>query len=138
MAHPPGAALPKGKAFRPRERLRSGSEFRRVFAKGLRFDGSLFLLVAAENHCGYSRLGLAASRRLGGAVARNRARRLLRESFRLNKLASVPGFDLVLVPKREMSACTLGEVEREYRKRLRRLVTRRGSTSASASSSASD
>lgn len=129
MAHAPGAPLAQN--LRPRERLHSGSEFRRVFTKGLRLDGGFFLLVAAESQRDYCRLGLAASRRVGGAVARNRVRRLLRETFRLNRLGSRPCFDLVLVPKREMTACTLEEVAREYRKRLRSLVARRGSKSAS-------
>jgi ribonuclease P protein component len=112
--------------FRPHERLRSGTEFRRVFAQGIRLEGAFFLLVAMENGRGYSRLGLAASRRVGGAVTRNRVRRLLRETFRLNRSAEARGFDLVLVPRSDMVTSTRSEVEREYRKRLRRLAARRG------------
>jgi ribonuclease P protein component len=82
----------------------------------------LFALVATDNARGHGRLGLAASRRLGGAVARNRAKRLLRESYRRHKL---PGADLVLIPKREILEHTQAEVEREYRDRLRRLAARR-------------
>jgi ribonuclease P protein component len=87
-------------------------------------DGPFFLLVAAENDRGYSRLGLAAGRKIGGAVVRNRAKRRLRESFRNNKLDG-DSFDLVLVPKREIVEPPQREVEREYRERLRRLVARR-------------
>ena len=46
------------------------------------------------------RLGIAATKKLGGAVVRNRAKRLIREVFRRNKIA--PGFDVVVVPKREL------------------------------------
>jgi ribonuclease P protein component len=88
----------------------------------MRLDGPLFALVAIDNARSYGRLGLAASRRLGGAVARNRAKRLLRESFRRHKLA---GADLVLIPKPEILKHTQAEVEREYRDRLRRLAARR-------------
>ena len=63
----------------------SGADFRRVFRRGFRVDGPLLSLVAADNDLGYDRLGLAASRKLGGAVARNRAKRLLREAFRRHK-----------------------------------------------------
>jgi len=83
----------------------------------------LFLLLAAESPRGFSRLGLAASRKVGGAVRRNRAKRLLREAFRRNKPSDA--LDLVFVAKRELADTTLAEVEREYRERLRRLFSRR-------------
>jgi ribonuclease P protein component len=84
----------------------------------------LFALIALDNARAYGRLGLAASRRVGGAVERNRAKRLLRESFRRCK---PPGADLVLIPKAEILEHTQAEVEREYRDRLRRLAARRAS-----------
>jgi ribonuclease P protein component len=116
VAAPPRARL------RPSERLVRGADFRRTFRQGIRLDGPLFVLVATTNGRPYSRLGLAASRKVGGAVARNRAKRLLRESFRSQKV--LPGFDLVLIPKPEILTRTQGEVEREYRERLRRLAAR--------------
>jgi ribonuclease P protein component len=112
-----------GARLRRRERLHRGAEFRRVFRQGLRLDGPLFLLVAVENAEGFARLGLASGRTVGGAAARNRAKRLLRESLRRHKIAGA--LDLVLVPKREIVASGLEEVEREYRQRLRRLASRR-------------
>ena len=115
-----------GARFRPRERLKSASAFRTAFRRGVRLDGPLFLLVAARNGHDYARLGIAASRRVGGAVERNRAKRLLRESFRRNKGLGEEGYDLVLVAKRELAESGLAEVEHEYRKRLRRLAQERG------------
>src|ERR1044071_4263171 len=99
-----------------------GAEVREALRQGIRLDGPLFLMVAAVNGRAYSRLGLAASRKVGGAVARNRAKRVLRESFR--QLKTLPGFDLVLIPKAEILRCTQAEVQREYRDRLRRLAAR--------------
>ncbi len=60
------------------------------------------------------RLGIIASRRLGGAVQRNRAKRLIRELFRLNKpLAS--GWDLVVIPKTDLLAAEFRAAEADFR-----------------------
>lgn len=120
MAVPPPARL------RHAERLVRGSDFRKAFRLGMRLDGPLFTMVAAPNGRAYSRLGLAASRKVGGAVERNRAKRLLRESFRHQKIEAgiAAGFDLVLIPKAEILTRGQEEVDREYRERLRRLAAR--------------
>ena len=115
------AAAPPAR-LRQAERLVRGSDFRKAFRLGMRLDGPLFTMVAAPNGRAYSRLGLAASRKVGGAVQRNRAKRLLRESFRHQKIAA--GFDLVLIPKAEILTRGQEEVDREYRERLRRLAAR--------------
>src|SRR5207247_11419427 len=88
-----------------------------------RVDGPLFLMVVAANDQGFARLGLAAARTLGGATRRNRAKRLLRESFRKNKLPGL-GADLILLPKADILGRSQDAVEREYRSRLRDLLTR--------------
>jgi ribonuclease P protein component len=81
--------------------------------------------VACDNDLGYDRLGLAASRRLGGAVARNRAKRLLREAFRRHKRGDVRGADLVALPRPSLLLRGQSDVDREYTDLLRRLAARR-------------
>jgi ribonuclease P protein component len=107
--------------FRPRERLRTGAAFDRVFKRGARHPGRLFLLVAAPNGFAYDRLGLAVSRRVGGAVERNRARRLLRETFGWVGGRAGPGADLVVVAQAEIVGRGQAEVDREFRERIRRV-----------------
>jgi ribonuclease P protein component len=128
---PAGAAT-----LRPRDRLHSAAHFRRAFRQGLRLDGPLFLLLAVENQEGHGRLGLVAGRRLGGAVARNRAKRLLREGYRRNRPDG--GLDLVLVPKPEIAQRSYAEVERELRERLGRLAARRAAGRRRAGAAARD
>jgi ribonuclease P protein component len=70
------------------------------------------------NAVGVGRLGIAATRKLGGAVQRNRAKRLIREVFRRNKIA--PGFDVVVIPKRNLLDASLSDLEADYRTLLER------------------
>jgi ribonuclease P protein component len=107
--------------FRPRQRLRTRAEFDRVFRRGVRADGRLFLLIAAVNGGAEDRLGLTVSRRVGAAVTRNHVRRLLREGFRSLARGPRPAVDLVLLAKPELAGASFGEVARELRERLRGL-----------------
>ncbi len=107
--------------FRWSQRLKTRAEFDRVFRRGTRLEGRLFALIVAANGSGQDRLGLAISRRVGGAVARNRARRLLRESFRRLETACRPAVDIVAVGKPALADSSQPEVDRELRLRLGKL-----------------
>jgi ribonuclease P protein component len=77
-------------------RLRRKCDFDAAYARGRRFADGFFTVTASNNECGAPRLGMAvAVRAAGGAVARNRIRRLIRESFRLHQ-RELPPLDLVV------------------------------------------
>lgn len=121
-------ASPRGQRFPVWLRLRRPSEFTHVFHGG-RKCVRRFLVVhaaarppdAASGAPQATRLGLAVSRKVGKAVARNRVKRRLREAFRRNHKALRPGFDLVVVARREAAAATYHQLADDLLACLRQL-----------------
>jgi len=104
--------------LRARERIRRRADFQQAYEHGARVHGRYSTLFILPNKLDVGRLGIAATKKLGGAVQRNRAKRLIREIFRHNKIAV--GFDVVVVPKRELLQTNLTVLEADYRSLLER------------------
>jgi ribonuclease P protein component len=85
--------------LRKREHLRSPAEFKQVYDRRRSAANAAMIVYARENGLAYSRIGLSVSRKYGGAVQRNRLRRLYREAFRLLKEQLPVGLDFVLIPR---------------------------------------
>jgi len=91
--------LTKRLTFEPRKRLHQPAEFRAVRQRGRRLTDAYFSLSVLANHEQHARLGLAiATRTFGTAVARNRIKRLTRESFRLNQ-HELPPVDVTIAAR---------------------------------------
>ena len=104
--------------FRPHERIRRRVEYQQVYQRGVRTHSRFSTVFLLPNDLGIGRLGIAATRKFGGAVDRNRAKRLIREVFRRNKIAK--GFDVVVIPKRDLLGASLTALETDYRTILER------------------
>jgi ribonuclease P protein component len=87
-----GHGLPK------QYRLKSREDFQRVFATRRSVADGLLRVHGCPSAACHARLGLSVSRRLGGAVERNRYKRLLREAFRMAR-EELPNLDLVVIPQ---------------------------------------
>jgi ribonuclease P protein component len=111
-------------SFSADRRLRRRSEFQRVFEAGTRAQGRFLTLLTAPNGTSRTRLGIVASRKLGNAVHRNRAKRLIREIFRQTPLPSEQGVDIVVIPRRELFDAAYSSLESDFRTTLRRSVAR--------------
>lgn len=82
-----------------RLRLRRTSDFARLRQQGRTQRHPLLILGYAENNLEHNRYGFITGRRIGKAVTRNRARRLMREAVRRYHPALRPGYDLVFIAR---------------------------------------
>ena len=110
----------------PGARLRSRTDFTAVQQRGRRVATRTMTFLAMPNALGHDRLGIVASRRMGGAVARNRAKRRIREMFRQRResaraSAERGALDLVVIARREVATAPYAEIEREFVSAIGRL-----------------
>jgi ribonuclease P protein component len=77
---------------------------------------SLLLIACARPDDEPARLGITVTRKFGGAVSRNRAKRLIREAFRRSPELVPNGIDLVVIPKQRSRLSGLDEVLDELRR----------------------
>lgn len=105
-------------------RLRSRAEFVAVQDRGVRVPFRYFTLLGLPNGRGVTRLGIVASRRFGGAVVRNRAKRRLREVFRqhiAHEARGRAGLDLVVIARRELVDASFPSLQQEFLRAIDRL-----------------
>ena len=107
--------LPRGR------RIKQGRDFARARTTGKRLAHGCLVANWVELPAGSpTRLGVICGRKVGESVVRSRARRLLREAFRLHQPDLKLPVDLVLVARPSIVGKSFGEVERDYLAALRR------------------
>jgi len=106
--------------MKKRSRLRKNSDFQRVYEKGRSWAHPLLVLYALRNDLDYSRFGFSVSKRVGGAVVRNRARRLMREATRLRQAMIADGWDVVIIARQPVREANFHRVDRAVEQLLRR------------------
>ena len=79
--------------------LNQNRDFRRLYRAKKSFVNPVLVTYLVKNRLGYNRVGITASKKIGNACQRNRARRLIREAYRLLEPDLLPGWDLVFVAR---------------------------------------
>ena len=108
---------------RPRDiRLLRTADYVRVRESGKSSGGPFFRLVAMNfGNDTESKVGIVASRRVGGAVIRNRVRRRLREIHRLSRQELRPGFHVVVDVRKAAASASFDELRREWLRLAKKL-----------------
>lgn len=105
--------------------LKASSDYQRLTKTGKRYFATAFIMqVAANGDPALFRFGLTASRKVGNAVMRNRAKRRLREIARM--CAGEPeaaGFDVVLIAKTAATTCDFLRMKEDFLKGLHTIAT---------------
>ena len=94
--------------------LRNSADIRLIFKEGRRATCPLFTLLYRRNDLDRTRVGVVVGKKLGGAVARNRAKRRFRELGRLSLDDLPAGLDLLILPKREAVAIPAGRLRENW------------------------
>ena len=101
-------------------RLTRSADFERLRAEGRAWRHPFLTLSVAPNALAYNRFGFITSRKLGGAVVRNRVRRLLREAVRLSLPHMRVGFDIVLIARNEIVGQPYNKISAVLEEQLKR------------------
>ncbi len=105
--------------FSKSERLAKRPEFERVMARGRkRRIETICTLFTLPNDLNRRRLGIIASKKVGNAVVRNRAKRKIREAFRRLKHRVQPGTDLVIISGKDLVSLPASLLEKKIAKTL--------------------
>jgi ribonuclease P protein component len=100
-------------AFSKSERVLNRKDFVNLNRFGQKFRTAHFTVFVSRNGLGHSRLGITASRKVGGAVVRNRFKRLVREVFRLHKGFFPKGCDIVISARKSAGDLDFRKVREE-------------------------
>ena len=111
--------LPNSRQLLSSMRLQRSRDFAEIYAGRCTAGDAHMLVFARRSLLPHTRFGLSISRRHGGAVIRNRKRRLLREAFRLHRTELPEGLDLILIPRQRLDSQLT-----DYSRSLVRLVAK--------------
>ena len=105
-------------------KLKENYEFRRAYKKGKSFVSPFLIIYATKNRRGGTRLGITAGKKIGGAVQRNRAKRLMREAYRHIESAAgeklKKGFLIVIAARTGINGVKCAAVESDLKYALKK------------------
>ncbi|GAA6514882.1 ribonuclease P protein component [Merdimmobilis hominis] len=101
--------------------LNQNRDFKKVYRAGKSAVHPLLVTYAVKNRKGRARVGITATKKIGKACKRNRARRIIREAYRQMEPTVVKGWDIVFVARGRTTQVKMQEVQRVMDKQLQKL-----------------
>lgn len=106
--------------FNKQNKLKKNKQFQAVYKTGKSYANKYLVIYILPNRGSECRVGFAAGKRLGSAPKRNRAKRLLREAFRLNQHRLKSGFDLIFIARIPLIGLDFDSVNRNFNELINR------------------
>ncbi|NLY82112.1 MAG: ribonuclease P protein component [Clostridiales bacterium] len=100
--------------------LRNQKDFSAVYRYGKSKSDRFLVLLYKKNNLSYNRIAFLASKKVGNSVRRSRARRLMREAYRLTEIKITEGYDIVIVARKTINDVKCMEVEKSLRSAIKR------------------
>lgn len=97
------------------EKIRKNIEFRNVYRRGKSFSNQLLVLYIYKNRKELNRVGISVSKKVGKSVVRSRVKRLISESYRLNKDIVKKGYDFVFIARTAANDKSYLEIEKSLK-----------------------
>ncbi len=101
--------------------LKKNHEFARIYNKGRFFPGRYMVIYVMNNRSGANRLGITASKKIGGSVKRNRIKRLIRENYRFYEEYIPDGLDIVIAVRKTEKEYGFAEIRKEMKFLLKKV-----------------
>ena len=106
--------------MRKKEVLRGKKDFGRVYNRGKSIRDRYLVLIYLKNGLPYNRTAFLASKKVGNSVQRNRAKRLMKESYRARMDDIKEGYDLIMIARNTINGRKSGEVGESLEKSMRK------------------
>lgn len=94
-----------------KEVLRGNKDFAKVYKRGKSIGSRYVVVFYKKNNLDYNRIAFLASKKVGNAVIRNRARRLMKESVRLSSPIEKIGYDIIFIARKTIVGQKLADVK---------------------------
>lgn len=101
----------RSKKMDKRNRLRKNEDFKKVYKYGKNYYNRNLIMYVMKNELENTRIGFTVSKKVGNSVVRNRVKRRIKEIVRRNLRNIKEGYDIILIPKKNVSEINHKELE---------------------------